>query len=57
MSELQTVKKQLENLKQVHTDLAKEYGSELCAEEMIKKEEKLRKRIKELKDDKKDSNH
>lgn len=50
-------KEELSIMKDTHMSLAKTYGSELCAEDMIRKEKELEKKIKETsyKDDSDDS--
>lgn len=42
-------KKELEEIKQLHSSLSESYGSELSAGDMIRKEEFLKKEIEELK--------
>lgn len=40
----------LDNMRSIHRSLYNEYGSELCAEDMLKQEEKIQGEIKELKE-------
>ena len=48
---LKDLEKELENMKSYHGDIWNTYGSELCAGDMIRKEEKLEKEIAKLKNE------
>ena len=49
MKTLQQLEKKLKELRDYHTSIWDIYGSELCAGDMIKQEEKLEKEIEKLK--------
>lgn len=51
MSKREKLEKKLEDMRTEHRAVWEQYGSELCAGEMIAKEEKLENQIKNLKDE------
>ena len=50
---LKELEAELEALREAHKDIRKEYGSELCAGDMVRKENALKARIAKLKKNKK----
>lgn len=46
---IESLERALDNMKSLHLKMAKEYGSELCAGDMLKQEAKLQEEIDELK--------
>lgn len=56
MKNLEKLRKELDDLKDYNLSSWNQYGSELCSGEMIKNENKLRKKIKKLLKNKEDEN-
>ena len=50
MTKLEELEKRLENMKTYHKSVWNEYGSELCAGDMLRKEKEIMDEIKELLD-------
>ena len=48
-AQLKKLEKELEDLKKYHRDIWSTYGSELCAGDMFRQEDKLEEQIKKLK--------
>jgi len=49
MSELEKLENELKKMEKMHLSLAKTYGSELCAGDMFRQEDKLKEKINKLK--------
>lgn len=47
-NDLETLKKELRDMKEYHREIWKEYGSELCTGEMIRKEEEIEEVIQKI---------